>query len=152
MTPRLWLLPDAHTAIRDEAARHTHDETGGMLLGYRNGPDIVVTGSIGPGPRAARTPTSFLPDGPWQEAELARAYADSGRTHTYLGDWHTHPGGIPALSRTDRRTLTRTAAHRPARQPTPLSAILAPDPDGLLAFWLHTGRWTKPVLVAAFRC
>lgn len=151
MTVRLWLLDRADALIRAEAALYEDDETGGMLLGYCTAAGVVVADAIGPGPRAERTPSWFLPDDEWQQDELARRYAASGRTHTYLGDWHTHPGGVPSPSRTDRGTLAKIAAHRPARQPAPLSAVLAPDASGTLAFWQHTGRWSKPALIATSR-
>lgn len=148
MTQRIWLLPEAEHVIRSEAARYPDDETGGLLLGYRTGTGTVIVDAVGPGPAATRTPKFFHPDDPWQQEQLAEKYRASGRLHTYLGDWHTHPHGIARPSRTDRRTLTRIAHHRPARQPAPLTAILAPDSVGPLVFWLHTGRWTHPHLLA----
>lgn len=148
MTHRIWVLPEAEQAIRAEAARCPDDETGGLLLGYRTDTGTVIADTVGPGPAATRTPTSFHPDDPWQQEQLAEKYSASGRLHTYLGDWHTHPHGIPRPSRTDRRTLTRIARHRPARQSAPLTAILAPDSGGPIAVWLHTGRWTHPHLLA----
>lgn len=47
---------------------------------------------------------------------------------TYLGDWHTHPNGSPALSRKDLRTLRRIARHPAARISQPVMAVLAGGP------------------------
>jgi integrative and conjugative element protein (TIGR02256 family) len=148
----VWVADDVIAAVRDEAARHAEEETGGMLLGYRADDDAVVVAVVGPGPGAQRTASTFLPDASWQQDRLAEVYAASGRTTGYLGDWHTHPGGRPALSPRDRRTLRRTVAHRPARQPRPLSAVLAPAADGLLVFWEHRGRWRSPAAVPWRAC
>ena len=137
----VWVADDALAAVREEAAGHPEEETGGMLLGYRAGDDAVVVAVVGPGPTARRTASTFLPDAAWQQDRLAEVYAASGRTAGYLGDWHTHPGGRPVLSRRDRRTLRRIAGHRPARQPRPLSAVLAPAADGTLVFWEYRGGW-----------
>lgn len=136
----VWIADGALAAVREEAARHAEEETGGMLLGYRSG-DAVVVAVVGPGPAARRTASTFMPDAGWQQDRLAEIYAASGRTTGYLGDWHTHPGGRPVLSPQDRRTLRRTAGHRPAREPRPLSAVLAPAADSELVFWEHRGRW-----------
>jgi integrative and conjugative element protein (TIGR02256 family) len=143
----VWVDKDALAAVREEAARHAEEETGGMLLGYRSGDDAVVVAVIGPGPAAQRTASTFLPDAGWQQDRLAEVYAASGRTTAYLGDWHTHPGGRPVLSPRDRRTLRRIAGHRPARQPRPLSAVLAPAADGELVFWEHRGRWRSAAAI-----
>ena len=145
MNAVVWLSSFAQEAVRTEAALHPREETGGMLLGYRDGDTAVVVAAVGPGPAARRTATRFLPDAAWQQSRLDEIYAASGRTTAYLGDWHTHPGGLAVLSRQDRRTLRRSAAHRPARQPRPLSAVLAPNADGDIAIWEHRGRWRQPV-------
>jgi integrative and conjugative element protein (TIGR02256 family) len=115
-----------------------------MLLGYWSGADVVVLDVIGPGPNATRTTRNFHPDALWQEQELARRYTESGRRHTYLGDWHVHPGGSTRLSPTDRRTLALIARHAAARAPQPLLAIVAPDPDGQIDLWCFAGRWRSP--------
>ena len=56
-----------------------------------------------PRPRPA-VPHHLIPDHEYQEQEIARVYATSGRCTTYVGDWHSHPGGALYLSRTDVRT------------------------------------------------
>jgi integrative and conjugative element protein (TIGR02256 family) len=100
----------------DDASECEPSETGGVLLGYRAGAtDVIVCALIGGGPKAKRRRSDFEPDGEWQEREIAKAYERSGRIHTYVGDWHSHPDGIARPSRRDRETARRIAKHRPAR-------------------------------------
>lgn len=149
--PTAYVHVAAERALREEAARATEEETGGLLLGYWSGAEVViVTGVIGPGPKASHGERSFHPDHEWQQAELARRYTESGQRQTYLGDWHTHPGGTPRPSRTDRSTLRRVSKHGPARAPRALLALLAPGPDGDIVIWRRIGvaavqrvRWTS---------
>jgi integrative and conjugative element protein (TIGR02256 family) len=119
----------AHSHVVDlmiaEADRHYPLETGGLLIGYRAGPAaVVISHAIGPGDRAQHARRAFIPDHDWQTEELARVYEATGRRHTYLGDWHTHPDGPPWPSRVDRETLRRIAHHAEARCPQPIQAIL----------------------------
>jgi integrative and conjugative element protein (TIGR02256 family) len=120
-----------------EAEAQMPRETGGVLIGHWESPTVVyVRDAIGPGPRARHTRTSFRPDYDFQEAEIARIYEESGRVTTYLGDWHSHPGGIAALSERDEATLRRICGEPQARAEKALMAILT-DPAG----WEFTA-WT----------
>jgi integrative and conjugative element protein (TIGR02256 family) len=105
-----------------------------MLLGYispASPPDeVVIETVIGPGPGACHYASRFEPDAAWQQSELARSYEDSGRVTTYLGDWHTHPGGLTLPSRRDRRTARAIARTAGARMPSPLMLILASTEKG----------------------
>ena len=142
--PTIWLSTDAVGSMVVEAARTDPDETGGMLLGWENPQrnEIVVLAILGPGPGAVHTPSSFKPDGAWQQDELATFYERSKGVVTYLGDWHVHPGGGFGLSRRDRRTMAKTAAHPDARCPRPLMGLLAPyDDDYRLGVWLWEPSW-----------
>lgn len=107
-------------------------ESGGVLLGWRDQADVelVVVGVLGPGPGATHRRTRFSPDTDWQRKEVAAAYAASGRTVSYLGDWHSHPGGGDTPSRRDERTARRIARSRAARVPRPMMLIL-PGRDDL---------------------
>jgi len=145
VSQQVWIRHGACADLRAEAALHPRLETGGLLLGYLAAQGAVITTVTGPGPGARRTGVSFLPDARWQEQALAAVYVASGKTVSYLGDWHTHPQGTTVMSVRDRRTLTRVAGYGPARQATPLTAILAPDPEGRLVVWQHAGRWRRPV-------
>lgn len=145
MTPVCWLARVAEDSIRAEAARYPKEETGGLLLGYFSlDGSVVVAEATGPGPLARRTANSFHPDVAWQRHELAHRYATSGRINTYLGDWHSHPGGAVNLSRTDRQTLRRIARTSTARAPDALMAVVAPDADGCIAMWQHRSRPRHP--------
>lgn len=101
-------------------------ETGGVLIGYWSKPytEVVITEMIGPGPCALHKRSCFSPDASYQDLEIARVYHESGRLHTYLGDWHTHPDASPYLSRIDRQTLRRISDYTPARAPVPLMGVL----------------------------
>ena len=128
--------------MKSEAARVAPYETGGVLMGYWARPysEVVVTATIGPGPNARHEATRFLPDADYQDGEIARLYHGSGRTVTYLGDWHSHPDGGLALSRADRLTLRRIATTPAARAPVPLMAILADGQPWRLGVWGATLR------------
>ena len=83
-----------------EAQRAYPQESGGILMGYWvvQPTEAVITDVIGPGPGAIHRDTSFLPDAEYQADQVARRYEASGRLHTYLGDWHSHPNAGPHLS------------------------------------------------------
>lgn len=117
-------------------------ETGGVFMGMvpTNGHDeYLITKCIGPGPDATHDTHSFRPDYDFQEAEIARHYAETGRKATYLGDWHTHPYQSKAhLSSKDKMTLRRIAHHKEARIDHPLMAVLHGQPgEWLLSAWQY---------------
>lgn len=127
----LWLAEELLDRMRTQADEHAPLETGGMLLGWRDETGILITGLLDAGPAAERERHRFLPDGAWQQRQLETAYNDSGRTVTYLGDWHSHPHGSGRPSPRDRKTAQQVAAHAEARVAAPLTLILAK----------HRGEW-----------
>jgi integrative and conjugative element protein (TIGR02256 family) len=130
LTGRLWVSGSLLREIEAECTRAFPDETGGILLGYRGGADeLVVTTVIGPGPNAHHSRYAFSPDHDFQEREVARIYRESGRNWNYLGDWHSHPGGGPRLSGTDRGTIARIASSEEARAPEPLMLVVCGSPE-----------------------
>lgn len=136
----------------DASAAYAPLETGGLLLGYSASPsEVVVTSLIYAGPKALHEKESFVPDHEFQELELARIYEASGRVWTYLGDWHSHPGGIPLLSRLDRETLFSIANSKDARVVVPLMAVVAGGPDWVLGIWSvdPTGARMESTIVPA---
>ena len=141
----------------EQAGSVLPNETGGVLLGYwlQAGVEVVITAMVGPGPRARHRRTTFCPDYDFQEHEIARHYAESGRRTEYLGDWHSHPKGGVGLSRKDRRTLAAIATYAEARAPTPLMAILAGRPRWHFAVWCteppNRVLWTGRLIVNQVR-
>ena len=95
------------------------------MAGYWNGDAAVITHCVGPGENAKHKACTFVPDYAFHEREIARLYAASLGTFTYLGDWHTHPSGAARLSSMDKRTLRAIADAPEAKCSRPLMAILA---------------------------
>lgn len=122
----LWIASDAWQAIQVLAQAHYPFETGGMLIGYQaDDTSVVVTNVIGPGPKAKHARLWFRPDHDYQQNRLDEVFRNSNGGKTYLGDWHTHPNGISALSRKDRRVLRRIAETPEAQTPNPIMLVLA---------------------------
>jgi integrative and conjugative element protein (TIGR02256 family) len=138
-----WLRGADLAQMEEEASLHVPNETGGVLNGYWVSPDeVVITDIIGAGPDAERTKCGFVPDDAYQTQEIERLYRGSGRIVTYLGEWHTHPGGILKLSATDSSTLRKISRTISARTPTPLMIILAGKVKWTLRLWkYHDSRY-----------
>lgn len=128
----LWLTRPVSEALVSEGLAFAPLETGGLLLGWRDGANKVVAGIVGAGHRALHGRFTFLPDHAWQVERLREAHEKSARDLDYLGDWHTHPDGPPAMSGLDRRTLSRIA--RKVRSPVMLICS-HPGPDPILSAW-----------------
>lgn len=147
----IWLSEDALEQMALEATQAAPDETGGALMGYEVDEELVVTNLIGPGPNAIRTPCSFRPDEAYQLQEIARLYEQSGRMHTYVGDWHSHPTSSPRYSGIDRRALSIIAQNAASRCARPVLVILGHgDPWAAVAWRFYPGRWwpsIKPVRI-----
>jgi integrative and conjugative element protein (TIGR02256 family) len=138
----VWISEPALCAMRSEASAWSPRETGGVLVGYAT-PDLaeyVITAVVGPGSDAKHRRRSFVPDTSFHEREIARLYEESHRTYTYLGDWHSHPGGTETLSFQDRCTLALIARTKAARIPSPLMAILHGSSPWALAVWVRRPR------------
>jgi integrative and conjugative element protein (TIGR02256 family) len=146
LTPsRVWVAPAALEAMLREARARAPLETGGMLLGYvspnTDPEDVVIERVIGPGPNAKHFSDRFEPDGHWQQCRLADAYQQSGRITTYLGDWHTHPDGLPEPSWRDWRTARRVARSEAARMSRPLMLIVASNAEETWTAMAY--RWAR---------
>lgn len=147
--PTIWLSNAAIDVMTAEAVTAAPNETGGMLLGWENDVrnETVIVDVTGPGPKARHSPSSFGPDGAWQQAELAAAYGRSGGVVTYLGDWHVHPNGGFNMSRRDRRTMAKIASDQDARCPRPLMVLLAWERNRYrLGVWMWEPTWIHPIL------
>lgn len=142
----MWLPRGLLQQCVDEAAHWFPVETGGVLVGYWNAQDAVVTGLIGAGPAAVREAYHFEPDQNWQLEEIALRYRASAGRETYLGDWHTHPNATSgSLSGTDRRVLRDIIEHPKAQAPEPIMMIVfGGDKAWGAAAWVASRRLRRP--------
>lgn len=137
----VWLKESAYNTILVETIKQMPFETGGVLIGYwGNEWEAVVTEVIGPGPKAIHKKYSFVPDHKYHEREIREAYVKTGRTETYLGDWHTHPKTNAYLSNQDKSTIYKIADYKEARLEKPLMMILGTQPFGLSAWVYFCGQ------------
>ncbi|HYQ79107.1 MAG TPA: Mov34/MPN/PAD-1 family protein [Solirubrobacterales bacterium] len=124
MRPRCWINESALAEMWAEARRWRLRETGGALLGWRDGRDAVIARVLGPGPNAKHGFFSFEPDYEWQVGQGRRIYRESSRCVAYIGDWHTHPFASPRPSWTDRKAAKQIAEDPDFRAREPLSLIV----------------------------
>lgn len=98
-------------------------EIGGWLLGYRHDDAVVVTHATAP--RSRGTPAGVTVSGRGHRPAFDRLWDATGGRVTFLGDWHTHPGGPAVPSERDRAAAGQIADDPDFRTPSPLVAIVA---------------------------
>ncbi|QWE98145.1 hypothetical protein KLP38_28495 (plasmid) [Cupriavidus sp. EM10] len=59
-----------------------------------------------------------------------------------MGDWHTHPNGVPQMGWLDRRTLRAIARHPDANTQRPLM-LIGGGPDGNWNWPAHRYRYER---------
>jgi hypothetical protein len=81
-------------------------ETGGILIGMVNPKTktVYVTRALPAPPDSVGEPGKFVRGTEKVPEELARVADRTGGVLYYVGDWHSHPGGGPGLSSTDKVT------------------------------------------------
>lgn len=107
------LLPKS---VLDEIRKHEKNwprgrERGGLLLGYRKANAIQIDSATFPSPWDYATPTLFQRSERGHRLRALREWVRSGQTIDWVGEWHTHPGGLAAPSFVDRRSWRRIVAH-----------------------------------------
>jgi integrative and conjugative element protein (TIGR02256 family) len=84
-------------------------EAGGILIGRYRGPHIEISAFTEPGPRDVRSHVHFVKQDEIHQRTAQLAWRESGKTDTYLGEWHTHPTGSAHPSQIDASTWIRIA-------------------------------------------
>jgi integrative and conjugative element protein (TIGR02256 family) len=109
-------------------------ETGGILLGFDESElgEMLVMEAGDPGPNAERRPDFFNRD--LAHAQRLADEAHATTSSDWIGEWHTHPGGALAPSRTDLRTYRSFLRDSELGFSVFLALIVGPGDEG----------WTKP--------
>lgn len=102
---KIELPPHLEAMMREETLRHGASETGGLLVGKREGDTVKIVAASGPGPQAVHKPTIFERDGAFSQAWLEQTMKDHGGKVEYVGEWHSHPNSVPIPSRRDITSL-----------------------------------------------
>lgn len=106
-------------------------EVGGWLLGYSDEElGAVVVTHITPPSRG--TPFSIRISGRHHRRYFDEAWNASAGNVTFLGDWHTHPGGPSTPSERDEEAMRQVAVDPDFGTGPTVIAIVA------------TGRWRRP--------
>lgn len=122
-------------------------ETGGALVGHRDGHHLVVTAASGPGPRAELRLTSVEIDGAHAERFCATARRKTNGVDDYVGDWHCHLGYSLQPSRLDYEAMKTMAEFRFSSTPTPVSLIWSKWSGKVRAYYYDGTETLKEVRV-----
>ena len=122
----------------DEVARSCENqpEKGGILLGNYRGNDLEIVDRTNPGPMDKGTLSSFVKVDPLHQSTAHDLWSKTGGTHTYVGEWHTHPFGLAEPSITDSRTWASLAS----KVTLPLIFVIA-APGHWVLFAVRPSRW-----------
>lgn len=114
-TVRIDLSADAYETIASETARHLPRETGGILLGYREGLTVVVTHALLVAGNGA-TPHRYVRDDARANVVLTNFLKERAEEDPigYVGEWHSHPAPVgPSLTDVAALRATCKAADGP---------------------------------------
>lgn len=138
---KVYTTREVYDLMKQESADSKDVETGGVLIGYREGPGrYVIIKATGPGPKAIRTKTRFEKDEEYCQKELIDAFSQLAEKGLYLGEWHYHPVGSNEPSGLDIRSLTEIAAQSNYRIDRPIMIIMSPNLECAITIHDKSGR------------
>ena len=85
--------------IERECRKYPDTETGGIVVGFRDDRQAVVTHATGPGPNSQMSEHHFVKDTPYLQSVLNLLF--QYYQVNYLGVWHKHPESMPFPSSGD---------------------------------------------------
>lgn len=132
--PRLFVHREVLARIAMLRARPW--EVGGWLLGYWDEAEgnVLVTHAT---PPSRGTPFHIRISGRHHRQFFDQAWEASEGRVTFLGDWHTHPGGPPNPSERDEKAIAQLAEDNRYGNSPPLMLIAG------TAKWPHTKLATR---------
>jgi integrative and conjugative element protein (TIGR02256 family) len=139
--PSVDVSADAHETIASETAKRLPHESGGILLGYREVDNVVITHAIVVDGGGA-TKDRYVRDDVRANELLAEFLSDRAEDDPigYVGEWHSHPA--PSGPSTIDRNALRAAA-KAAQGPVALLVFTPSDAGayfGLIARRQRLGR------------
>ncbi|WP_394244739.1 Mov34/MPN/PAD-1 family protein [Halopseudomonas laoshanensis] len=139
---RVTISDDVVRTMRAQRQQSGRNETGGVLLGtYDLVRNVVhIVGALSSPPDSKQAPTYFIRGIKDLKPRIERlADASAGRLH-YIGEWHSHPGGVPARpSADDEQVYAHLKTHmEPAGAPF-VMAICGERDSWLRAGWQERG-------------
>jgi integrative and conjugative element protein (TIGR02256 family) len=95
---------DRHRQLRPRSR-----EAGGILLGRLviDSSDVIIDAASEPAPKDMRARFRFFRAAQPAQRAVDAAWAGSGGTRNYLGEWHSHPEDVPTPSGTDLQDWQR---------------------------------------------
>jgi integrative and conjugative element protein (TIGR02256 family) len=152
---RTWVPTGALDHMITETQRWSRLETGGILVDYcsEDSLDVVVTQCTVSRPNARHGKCRDTPDYESDRQAMERLFGSHNGRLFYLGDWRSHPGREPALSRLDKRALRNMAKFLGNCMESPAMLILgegATDARWSLAGW-HVHRRSGSILFSRWR-
>lgn len=136
--PRSVVLPtEIRRRMLDLAAAKAPNETGGILIGRRQGDTLTIVSASDAGPNAISEPTRFQRDGKYCQDFLLGQVRQLGADYDYVGEWHSHPSTSPEPSSRDTDSFTEIAEDPDVLTAAPLLIIVTPDGAD--------GRWTSTI-------
>ncbi|ACB83237.1 hypothetical protein Mpop_5141 [Methylorubrum populi BJ001] len=103
--------------IFDQIVSHGNDwspdkERGGIILGFRKHEALQATKVTFPSIWDFSSSTRFKRSSRAHSFRAIKEWIGSGQKVDWIGEWHTHPRGVPAIpSSVDQESWTRIAAH-----------------------------------------
>lgn len=136
------LSPNALCKVRQSALSWRNLETGGVLLGYRDGRTLRVLEAVAAGADARRTFAGCALRVEEILSEAERMALQFEPTLDLLGIWHSHPGADPVASDQDHETLRQVVGlnGRPM-----LSLIVSREDPRAAGLWCLFGLDEAPV-------
>ena len=113
-------------SIQRQVAKYYPRECGGIFVGRVVGSAAVIQQIMMP-KTFYSTPIFFRRMASLVNRWLSRVFKQSEGETIYLGEWHSHPNGIPIPSITDFTTMKKIAEYEGVRIKTPILMIVGYD-------------------------
>lgn len=117
--------------MEKEISKKTNVETGGILMGFYDSTNIIITEASPPGPNAIHKKHSITFDTDYCQLFVNKVYIESGGSETYLGDWHCHESKRIKPSILDFNTLKKEYSNPENHTTCPIIIIVGSNKNFL---------------------